>query len=83
MKFKAKEIDHKKKISFQEYSENKAEHLRDFVYGALDGIITTFAVIAGVAGANLEIKIGIILGFYRRYFHVLRKLYLYKIRKRV
>jgi hypothetical protein len=28
--------------------------LRDFVYGAIDGIVTTFAVVAGVAGAGLE-----------------------------
>lgn len=38
-------------------------YLRDFVYGANDGIITTFAVVAGVAGANLSAKIVLILGF--------------------
>ena len=27
--------------------------LRDFVYGAIDGIVTTYAVVAGVAGAGL------------------------------
>lgn len=32
------------------------------VYGANDGIITTFAVVAGVAGAGLSAKIVIILG---------------------
>lgn len=41
-----------------------AEHyLRDLVYGANDGIITTFAVVAGVAGAQLEARIVLILGF--------------------
>ena len=35
-----------------------AEHyLKDLVYGANDGIITTFAVVAGVAGAQLEARI--------------------------
>lgn len=38
-------------------------YLRDFVYGANDGIITTFAVVAGVAGADLSARIVVILGF--------------------
>lgn len=37
-------------------------YLRDLVYGALDGIITTFAVVAGVAGASLSARIVLILG---------------------
>jgi vacuolar iron transporter family protein len=37
-------------------------YLRDMVYGANDGIITTFAVVAGVAGAGLDTKIVLILG---------------------
>ena len=38
-------------------------YLKDLVYGANDGIITTFAVVAGVAGARLEPRIVVILGF--------------------
>jgi vacuolar iron transporter family protein len=37
-------------------------YLRDVVYGALDGAITTMAVVAGTAGAALSARIGIILG---------------------
>lgn len=37
-------------------------YLRDFVYGAIDGIVTTFAVVSGVAGAGLSTKVIIILG---------------------
>lgn len=37
-------------------------YLRDFVYGAIDGAVTTFAVVSGVAGAQLESKVIIILG---------------------
>ena len=37
-------------------------YLRDFVYGAIDGIVTTFAVVAGVAGARLSTAIVVILG---------------------
>ena len=36
--------------------------LRDFVYGAIDGTVTTFAVVAGVAGAGLSDSVVIILG---------------------
>jgi VIT1/CCC1 family predicted Fe2+/Mn2+ transporter len=38
-------------------------YLGDLVYGANDGIITTFAVVAGVAGAALPARTIIILGF--------------------
>jgi VIT1/CCC1 family predicted Fe2+/Mn2+ transporter len=38
-------------------------YLKDLVYGANDGIITTFAVVAGVTGAQLEARIVLILGF--------------------
>lgn len=36
--------------------------IRAAVYGANDGMITTFAVVAGVAGANLPVNIVLILG---------------------
>lgn len=29
-------------------------YLQDFIYGAIDGTVTTFAVVAGVDGANLD-----------------------------
>ncbi len=37
--------------------------IKDAVYGATDGIVTTFAVIAGVTGAQLEIRVLLIIGF--------------------
>ena len=37
-------------------------YLKDFIYGAIDGTVTTFAVVSGVAGAGLSSKIIIILG---------------------
>lgn len=37
-------------------------YLREIVYGANDGIITTFAVVAGVTGADLSPLVALILG---------------------
>jgi hypothetical protein len=39
-----------------------SQYLGDFVYGGLDGIITTFAVVSGVAGASLGTSVVLILG---------------------
>jgi VIT1/CCC1 family predicted Fe2+/Mn2+ transporter len=38
-------------------------YLPDLVYGANDGIVTTFAVVCGVVGADLSISVILILGF--------------------
>jgi hypothetical protein len=37
-------------------------YLGEFVYGGFDGCITTFAVVAGSVGANLDSSIIIVLG---------------------
>lgn len=37
-------------------------YLRDFVYGGIDGAVTTFAVVAGTIGANLSARVILILG---------------------
>ena len=39
-----------------------ASYLRDWIYGGIDGAVTTFAVVSGVAGAGLPSSIIIILG---------------------
>ncbi|MBS3071441.1 VIT1/CCC1 transporter family protein [Candidatus Pacearchaeota archaeon] len=39
------------------------KYLEEFVYGAIDGTVTTFAVVAGVMGASLSSVIVLILGF--------------------
>ncbi|HXX18090.1 MAG TPA: VIT1/CCC1 transporter family protein [Candidatus Acidoferrum sp.] len=37
-------------------------YLRDWVYGGIDGIVTTFAIVSGVVGARLSPHIILILG---------------------
>ncbi len=39
------------------------EYIAEFVYGGIDGTVTTFAVVAGSAGAELALPIVLILGF--------------------
>lgn len=39
------------------------EYIGEFVYGGIDGSVTTFAVVAGAVGASLSSSIIIILGF--------------------
>lgn len=38
------------------------EYLGEFVYGGIDGSVTTFAVVAGSAGGGLDTKVVLILG---------------------
>ena len=45
------------------YFQKLQEYLREFVYGGIDGAVTTFAVVAGGFGADLDAGIIIILGF--------------------
>jgi len=38
-------------------------YLRDWIYGGIDGSVTTFAVVSGVVGAHLSPKVIVIMGF--------------------
>jgi VIT1/CCC1 family predicted Fe2+/Mn2+ transporter len=40
----------------------RQNYLRDWVYGGIDGAVTTFAVVAGVVGAGLSTRTVLILG---------------------
>lgn len=41
----------------------KEKYLPEFIYGGIDGVVTTFAIVAGVVGAGLNPGIILILGF--------------------
>lgn len=54
--------DHTADAVRRRLANHKTSYLRDFIYGAIDGIVTTFAVVAGATGAGLESRVVIILG---------------------
>ena len=39
------------------------DYLTEFVYGGIDGAVTTFAVVAGATGARFDTKVLLVLGF--------------------
>jgi len=41
----------------------RQNYLRDWIYGGIDGSVTTFAVVTGVVGAHLSPAIIVIMGF--------------------
>jgi VIT1/CCC1 family predicted Fe2+/Mn2+ transporter len=41
----------------------RVSYLRDWVYGAIDGAVTTFAIVAGAIGGELSTEVVLILGF--------------------
>lgn len=58
-------MDSEKQLHGQTNSfiEKFQDYLGEFVYGGIDGSITTFAVVAGAVGAGLDSSVIIILGF--------------------
>lgn len=57
------EHDHTHEAIRQRISSVKHSYVRDWIYGGIDGAVTTFAVVSGVAGAELAPLIVLILGF--------------------
>ncbi len=59
------DIEHshsEQEISLRLAQDNKPNYIHDWVYGGIDGTVTTFAIVAGVVGAQLSANIIIILG---------------------
>ena len=40
----------------------RSSYIRDLIYGGIDGVITTFAIVAGVVGAQLPASVVLVLG---------------------
>jgi vacuolar iron transporter family protein len=57
------EHDHTKQaIHDRLVSGPHSNYLRDWIYGGIDGAVTTFAIVAGVIGAELSVRVLMILG---------------------
>ncbi len=53
---------HPRDIAKRLASGPKINYLRDWIYGGIDGAVTTFAIVAGVIGAELSTGIVLVLG---------------------
>lgn len=56
-------LAHSQKQFAPEEHKTSGQYIKSAIYGGLDGTITTFAVVAGVAGASLNAGVVLILGF--------------------
>jgi len=57
------EHEHTREAIHQRFAAGpRRSYLRDWVYGGVDGIVTTFAIVSGVVGARLSPQIILILG---------------------
>jgi VIT1/CCC1 family predicted Fe2+/Mn2+ transporter len=57
------EHEHSAEAIAERISSVKHNYIRDWIYGGIDGAVTTFAVVSSVAGAELSPLIVLILGF--------------------
>ncbi|HEX9963268.1 MAG TPA: VIT1/CCC1 transporter family protein [Pyrinomonadaceae bacterium] len=57
------EHEHSAEAIAERISSVKHNYIRDWIYGGIDGAVTTFAVVSSVTGAELSPLIVLILGF--------------------
>lgn len=48
---------------YTKIKQHLEDYLSEFVYGGIDGAVTTFAVVAGATGARFDVKVLLVLGF--------------------
>lgn len=48
---------------YKKIKQHLEDYLSEFVYGGIDGAVTTFAVVAGATGARFDNKVLLVLGF--------------------
>lgn len=57
------EHEHTTEAIRERLSSVRHNYIRDWIYGGIDGAVTTFAVVSGVSGAELSAAVVLILGF--------------------
>lgn len=55
--------DHKTESASEDGHQTQGARLKPIIFGGLDGILTSFAIVAGAAGGNLPVSTVLILGF--------------------
>jgi VIT1/CCC1 family predicted Fe2+/Mn2+ transporter len=58
-----KNLNNKNNKFAPEEHKTSGQYIKSAIYGGMDGTVTTFAVVAGVAGASLNAGVVLILGF--------------------
>merc|ERR1711871_1486408 len=59
----ASALAHQQKLEHNDAHSHAGDYIKSIVFGGLDGIITTFSVVAGASGGNLSTAVILILGF--------------------
>jgi len=54
---------HASKVTTEEAHSTAGGYLKNMVFGGMDGIITTFAIVAGAVGGGLSTNVILVLGF--------------------
>lgn len=57
------EHEHTEDAIAERIAASNHNYIRDFIYGGIDGAVTTFAIVSGVSGAELSPAVVLILGF--------------------
>jgi hypothetical protein len=64
--------DDKKNLKDEEWHQSEGGFLKPVIFGGMDGILTSFAIVAGAAGGGLSPQVVLVLGFSNIFADALR-----------
>jgi hypothetical protein len=64
--------DDKKDLKDEEWHQSGGGFLKPVIFGGMDGILTSFAIVAGAAGGGLSPQVVLVLGFSNIFADALR-----------
>eukprot|EP00958_Prasinococcus_capsulatus_P018231 scaffold2119_cov355-Prasinococcus_capsulatus_cf.AAC.3 len=59
----SRQVHDNKVHGYEAHTPAAGKYIKSMVFGGLDGIITTFAIVAAVAGGDLERNVVLLMGF--------------------